>query len=303
MRKLALTVALLTLALPASASAQLGGTTGTVTTTVEDTLLTWNQILPGLTPGYVPGDPNPCKSGKPQCVDAVEREMEKRLAPLADSCSHNAMFAILYLRVTDKIGQAVRRTDGFFDTPGYVGHVGGVFAQYYFDAYDDWASGTGTNQAWQIALDAAKNKQVTGLGNLMLGMSAHINRDLPYVLESIGLNKPDGSSRKPDHDKVNEVLYTAYLPAMVEAQRRFDPSVSGDEQTAAFAMQAVIGWREEAWRWAERLAMAANAADRALVEQQIEARAAAEAHSLKASFASSDSSARDAHCAEHHDDV
>lgn len=302
MRKLALAVALAALALPTSASAQLDGVTGTVTTTAEQTLLTWNQILPGLTPGYEPGDPNPCKSGKPQCVDAVEKEMERRLAPLAESCSHNAMFAVLYLRVTDKIGQAVRRDD-FFNTPGYVGHVGGVFAQYYFDAFDDWAAGAGTNDAWRIAFDAAKNKEVTGLGNLLLGMSAHINRDLPYVLESIGLRDPDGTSRKPDHDKVNEVLYEAYLPAMVEAQRRFDPSVSADEETAAFAIQAVIAWREEAWRWAELLSMTVNEADRALVEQQIEARAALEAHALKAAFASSDSSARDAHCAAHWDDV
>ena len=297
MKKLVLALTLVALAVPAQASAQLSAPA-----VVEETLLTWNQILPGLTPGYEPGDPNPCKSGKPQCVDAVEKEMERRLAPLADSCSHNAMFAVLYLRVTDKIGQAVRRTDGFFDTPGYVGHVGGVFAQYYFDAFDAWTAG-GTNQAWQIALDAARNKEVNGLGNLMLGMSAHINRDLPYVLESIGLRKPDGSSRKPDHDKVNEVLYEAYLPAMQEAQRRFDPSVSADEQTAAFAMQAVIGWREEAWRWAERLSMATNPADRALVEQQIEARAAAEAHSLKTTFASSDHAERDAYCAVHHGDA
>ena len=48
--------------------------------------------------------------------------------------------------------------------------------------------------------DAAKGRQVTGLGNLLLGMNAHINRDLPFVLYSIGLTAPDGSSRKPDHD-------------------------------------------------------------------------------------------------------
>ena len=299
MRKLALPVVLaVALLAPASASAQLGGVTGAV----EQTLLTWNQILPGLTPGYDPGDPNPCKSGKPQCVDAVEKEMERRLEPLADSCDHNAMFAILYYRVTDKIGQAIRRDD-FFDTPGYVGHVGGVFAQYYFDAYDAWASGAGTNRAWEIALDAARDKEVTGLGNLMLGMSAHINRDLPYVLSSIGMTKPDGTSRKPDHDKVNEVLYEAYLPAMQEAQRRFDPSVSGDEQTAAFAMQAVIGWREEAWRWAERLDAAESDAERAMISQMIEARAEAEQQLMKATFAASDSSERDAHCAAHHDDA
>jgi hypothetical protein len=37
---------------------------------------------------------------------------------------------------------------------------------------------------------------VTGSGDLLLGISAHVNRDLPFVLASLGLVAPDGTSRK-----------------------------------------------------------------------------------------------------------
>ena len=50
------------------------------------------------------------------------------------------------------------------------------------------------------------SRQVTGMGNVFLGMNAHVNRDLPFVLAEIGLVKPDGTSRKADHDRVNDFL-------------------------------------------------------------------------------------------------
>src|SRR4051795_11599171 len=68
----------------------------------------WSTVLPSLSPTYNPNDPNLCNSGKPQCVDLVAKEMTKRFQPLADSCSHNALFALLYLRVTNHVGEAVR---------------------------------------------------------------------------------------------------------------------------------------------------------------------------------------------------
>lgn len=43
----------------------------------------------------------------------------------------------------------------------------------------------------------------------MLGMHAHINRDLPVVLAATGLVMPDGSSGKADYDKVEEFLHDA----------------------------------------------------------------------------------------------
>jgi hypothetical protein len=260
----------------------------------------WAEVLPGLTTGYDPSDANECKSGKIQCVDAVIREMERRLDRLAAACDHNALFALAYLRTTEEYRRAAVEP-GFFDDPGFVNHEDAVFARYYFEAYDNWYQRNKADQvapAWQIAFRAADDKAVTGTGNVLLGISAHINRDLPFVLAEIGLVAPDGTSRKADHDKVNEFLNRVEF--YEEASRRFDPSISSE--SAPGTIHLIIGWREQAWRNAERLVAAATDAERALVAQSIEDAAAVEAELIRASTAYGllqSSDARDAHCAVH----
>lgn len=307
---LALLASLSVVLAPAPASADLLSTT-TTTVTSGNLVTDWSTLLPSLSPTYDPNDPNNiCNSGKPQCVDAVAKEMAKRLQPLSDSCSHNALFALLYLRVTNHIGDAVR-TAGYFNDPGLISHEDALFASYYFNAFDSFAKGdlANTPVAWQIAFSAANGHQVQGIGNLLLGMNAHINRDLPFVLYSMGLVNPDGTSRKPDHDKVNSVLYDAYDQAIAEGARRFDPSLSAytGPTAADSGIQSVIAWREEAWRNAERLASATSDADRAAIAQQINDAAATEAQAIKAAYSydgvTSSTTTRDSYCAVHHNDA
>jgi hypothetical protein len=273
-------------------------------------LVDWSTLTPGLTDQYDPNSANECTSGKVKCVDAVIREMNKRFTPLAQSCDHNALFSLLYLRVTQTYRQAVDDPN-FFEDNAFVNHEDAVFANYYFRARDDYKAGRigDVPRAWQVALDAARDRAVNGTGDLLLGINAHVQRDLPYVLEAIGLVKPDGSSRKPDHDKVNQILYAAYQPAITEGAQRFDPSINF-ELPAPFTaygyqtfFQAVEVWREAAWRNAERLVTAPNAASRALVAQQIEDYAASQAQMIRSATAYSavqTGTDREAFCAMHH---
>ena len=97
-------------------------------------------------------------------------------------------------------------------------------------------------------------------GNLSLGINAHVQRDLPFALAAIGLVKPDGSSRKPDHDRVNEFLNRVTDDLYAEIARRFDPTIDdtdlpGTADDAAL-FQIIPTWREIAWRNAERLVSA-----------------------------------------------
>ena len=158
----------------------------------------WSSLLPGLTEEYNPSSANDCVAGRMNCVRAVIREMQRRFEPLGRSCDHNAMFALAYLRTTQTYLWAAQQPGFFQDTP-WVNHEDAVFARYYFDAptTTGWP-GTGPKapQAWLIAFDSAKDRRTTGSGDLLLGMSAHINRDLPFTLAAIGMVTAEGEAAR-----------------------------------------------------------------------------------------------------------
>jgi len=272
----------------------------------------WASLLPSLTDAYDPNSDNDCVAGRPHCIAAVIKEMQRRLAPLGQSCNHNAVFSLAYLRTTQTFYWA-QAQPGFFDDTAWVNHEAAVFAKYYFNAYDGWASGNRSQvpQAWLIAFDAAGGRQVTGSGNLLLGMNGHVNRDLPFTLAAIGITKPDGTSRKPDHDKVDEFLNLVVAPLLAEEAARFDQTTNdiatpyGLGYTGLFQM--LVAWREAAWRNAEALTDAPTPEARALVAQQIENAAAAQATAIVVanSYAPPPltSAGRDAFCAAHNADA
>lgn len=303
-----------------SASMSSGSTTATVGTSATaptstspsdaatGALVDWSTLAPGLTDAYAANDPNICKSGQTSCVEATLHEMDRRLAPLQQACSHNAMFALLYDHITRSYFNTVAADPGFFHSNAFVNHEDAVFASYYFNAFDSYAAGNraAVPGAWQIAFDAAGTHQVSGEGNILLGVNAHIQRDLPFVLYHIGLTEPDGTSLKPDHDKVNQILYGAFSDAINDAAAHLDPTVSPNLPPAlaplgyATLFQPVEAWREQAFRYAEMLALAPDAAARAAVSQLIEDNATATAQIIRVATAYaplSSSASRDAYCA------
>ncbi len=270
--------------------------------------LGWPGLLPAAPGSYSPSSEEDCVSGRKQCVNAVIREMTRRFEPLASSCDHDAIFSLAYLRTTEEYRRTIEDPTFFEDTT-FVNHEDVVFAEYYFRAYDAWHS-TGRAQtppAWAHAFDAAQRREVSAAGNLILGINAHIQRDLPFALAGIGLTAPDGSTRKTDHDRVNIFLNRVPDELIPEIATRFDPTIDdGDLPTMVddvASFQVIPAWRETAWRNAERLVGAKTAAQRALVAADIEAYAASQAALLRQATAyrlGRDSTARDAYCALNH---
>ena len=268
----------------------------------------WTALLPGLTAGYEPSSDNDCVAGRTRCVDAVIREMDRRFDPLATACDHDAIFSLTYLRTTEEYRRTIEDPT-FFEDTRFVNHEDAVFARYYFQAYDDWDAGrrAAVPAAWAIAFRAADERAVSAAGNVALGINAHVQRDLPFVLAAIGMVKPDGSSRKPDHDRVDEFLNRVADDLYPEIARRFDPTIDDTELPGTAdnfaAFQLIPTWREIAWRNAERLVSAPSAEARARVAADIEAYAASQAQILRAAYQYGplgSSAARDAYCATHH---
>ncbi|MBK8171764.1 MAG: hypothetical protein IPK60_15650 [Sandaracinaceae bacterium] len=208
-----------------------------------------------------------------RCVQRVLRDMERRYDHIHSTCDHRGLFALAYWETTQEY-QTASLEPGFFDDPEFVNHEDVIFARFYTDAYDAWQRGDTSHvpPAWRIAFQSAANRLTTTMGDVLLGMSAHINRDLPIVLATIGLVDPEtGVSRKHDHDRVNEFLSRVQLDPTVQAywDPQFSSGMPGTPMSSA-TIALIQTWRENAWRWAELIVNAPTPALQDVVLMQIE---------------------------------
>jgi hypothetical protein len=270
----------------------------------------WPSLLPGLTDGYDPGSSNVCVAGKVQCIDAVVREMQRRAEPLVDTCSHQALFALTYLRVTEAYAWSARQP-GYYDDPGWTNHAVAVFAKYYLNAFDAWTADNGSTavpKAWRIAFDNARDGKVSAAGNFFLGLNAHINHDLGLAMAAAGLTGPDGRSEKLNFDTINKLLNSVTLPLIAELSARLDQSM--DDSTLPLSLDATAtgevlwGWREQAWRNAELL-QSSTPLTRSAVIASIDANSVTQATTYATTMAyppgSTGAADRNAFCAANHD--
>ncbi len=242
-----------------------------------------------------------CADGDPACIGVTIGQMEARYDSLRATCDHDAVFALAYLRVTENVRDAL--DEGLYRDPVWLRNQDAAFAQDYYDSYDNWHAGRKNlvPQAWRIAFQAADDGTVTALGNFMLAMNAHINRDFAYVLAGAGLTAADGTTHKPDHNAFNARLDSLYAPVFAEEARELDPRFDDvdagplDEEVVGAIMR---GWREYVWRNAEALSLAKNPLALQLVKANIETYATTQALLYKTMFASSKATTatRDAYC-------
>jgi hypothetical protein len=245
----------------------------------------WPQALP---PMDVPNDVQPgpqarCRDATLACIDDTLSIMRRLRSQLG--CDHRVIFDTTYLMLTEVYRKTVVDDPHFFQDNGYLTYEDTLFANYYFDTLARYAAGQPVPDAWKIALDAAGSGDANAAQDMLLGINAHVQRDMPYVVASLGMKMPDGSSRKPDHDAVNEILRNAYEPIVDEIAARYDPSVAVSNSQATpgdniGGLELVKSWREGVWRNAERLMNASSDEQRAQVEQSIEQNAAAWARSI-----------------------
>jgi Family of unknown function (DUF5995) len=255
-------------------------------------LVLWT-VSPALTSADI-SDKRACQLGQPHCVHFVIKEMERRFRHLARACDHDAIFSLLYLRTTEKF-QETLDTIGYGDAASVV-REDALFADYYFRAYDAYHESRGyVPPAWQIAFAAADQRTVSATGNALLGINAHIQRDLPFTL--FDLYQQGHPVSYEDHNLVN--IFLAQVDVTAEVATRFDPTFDDNGDPDAL-QQLIVAWRELAFANYLRLRNAPTAEARATVAAEIEVYAAAVAAGIVQQTAyppGIDSSSRDAHCA------
>lgn len=263
----------------------------------------WPNLLPPRSGVAAPVNPAaPCDPADPTCVDGVIEDMVSAWEPQDASCDHRAVFALTYLITTQGFRRYPSDVRGspFFDDEAGIIQLDRVFANLYFAAAAQHATGDAP-PAWRIAFEAADSGRSNAEQDLFLGMNAHIQRDLPVALAAVGLVDPNGASRKPDHDRVNEILSGVLDDIQDELGARYDPLITLTDASPSPVdeegpLETLKSWREGAWRNAERLTLAKNEAERAEVMSQIETYAQTWARIIAAPDFTFDSARRDAYC-------
>jgi hypothetical protein len=263
----------------------------------------WPQLLPPrqLSDRTQPGPVPRCHKATMHCIDGTIRKMRKLRARLG--CDHRAVFATTYLLLTEQVRATMRRDHHYFKDNKWLIYEDTVFANYYFRVIKMYESGKPVPEAWKIAFDTAGTGDANGAQDMLLGINAHVQRDMPFVVATVGLRTRKGATRKPDHDVVNQILSDAYERIVSTIGARYDSLVtisnaSWDPLDDFGGLEMVKGWREEVWRNAERLLDAKTPAERQQVADSIETNAATWARMIAAPQVPPGYRAtRDAYCA------
>jgi uncharacterized protein DUF5995 len=183
----------------------------------------WERFLPAL-PSPTEVQPH----SVPHCRHATTRCLDVEVARLRNAqerfgCDHRGVFATTYLELTKTLRRVLRERPDFLRYPRYLYVEDALFANVYFRSVRRDRHGKPVPEAWRIAFDAARSKDLNAAQDMLLGINAHVQNDMPFVLAALGVRTRSGASRKEDHDAVNEVLDRSYANVVHAVRDRFDP--------------------------------------------------------------------------------
>ena len=134
--------------------------------------------------------------------------MQTRLETLSPGREPQAEFLATYRRTTAAVGEAVAGST--FEDPAWVEAWDVAFAGLYLEALDADLTGVGrVPRPWRLAFDAPAS--TPALVQVLLGINAHINNDLPQALLAVITDDDFADAalvarRRRDHERIDGVL-------------------------------------------------------------------------------------------------
>jgi len=212
-------------------------------------------------------------------IDDLVAVLQHHLDRFDRQGDHRAAFLRVYRRMTEEVRELLRRP--FFLDPPWVERVAIRFGWYYFDALDRFERGNQPPPAWEYAFTVAKEKRAFLLQDILLGMNAHINNDLPLVVAEILRAEGDERAvfrtvrRRFDHDQINRVLHDVIPAVESEIADHYGRLIRPlgrllgdlDRQLTTYGLKT---WRDRVWRNARCLLAAETDREWALVVRFIQ---------------------------------
>jgi hypothetical protein len=238
-------------------------------------------------------------------MDDLLRRLRRQWRPLDAACDHRALFSLAYLRITKGLRDDLARPHPrYFRYRGWFVDVIVAFSNRYFATFADYARGRPVPESWRIAYDEATRGNASGGQDVLLASNAHTQHDLPYIYAEMGMRTRAGASRKHDHDGVNAVNADVFDGLESYYADHYDQQFTWIRMTSPLdhigTLEMVKGWREGAWRNAERLMNAHTATRRQQVERSIDATANAWASLIRSGDVPGYRAQRDLYCRARH---
>lgn len=162
-------------------------------------------------------------AGEPsETIGDLMAAMRRRWATMPPEHAPARDFLATYLRTTAAVAAAIDA--GLFEDPAWVGRWDLVFAHLYLDALDAYLSeDSRPSRPWRLAFGAAPG--LPPLVNVLLGVNAHINYDLPQALVAV-ISDAEFSDpsllarRRRDHERIDGILSGRVAAEDVEISAR-----------------------------------------------------------------------------------
>ncbi|NUQ22589.1 MAG: hypothetical protein HUU34_01455 [Saprospiraceae bacterium] len=217
-----------------------------------------------------------------QQTDQVFQEMVNRAQSWEKVGDRRYIFLRCYSMMSANMPVAIQ--EGRFAHPSWVATLMLRFADYYFDALAQYDQNPAHAPAvWRQAHDAAKAQGTHVMQNLLLGVNAHINYDLPLALydclrsDWAGLDETQKRLRQNDHETVNQIIGDTIDAVQDTVVEPLSPAMALVDRLMGrmdewLLSQLITAWRHDVWNVALQLLAASDESQRHQIKKEQESR-------------------------------
>lgn len=180
------------------------------------------------------------------------------------------LFLHAYNIVTEEMSVLLQQKA--FHNPLWVRRLVLKFGSLYRNALEcDESGNCPVSPAWQFAF--SQNRENTKLASIQffLSLSAHINRDMPIALAEIGTDF-NSQLEKQDFETITQI-YTRRMPDLIRVVQEYELCNIDALGKSIIETLMPLVWghtRNEAWKWASKLALVQNEAEETIILKEID---------------------------------
>jgi Family of unknown function (DUF5995) len=217
-----------------------------------------------------------------QHLDLLLQKMIQQADTWEKSADRRYIFLRCYTMMSTNMVVAIR--EGKFEDPVWVRTLMQRFAEYYFVALEAYEHQTEhTSRVWKQVHEAAQHQKLHVLQNLLLGVNAHINYDLPLslydclCLDWANLDDAQRRSRQNDHETVNAIISSTIDTVQDIVVEPASPIMAIVDQVFGrmdewLLSQLITSWRHEVWNVAMQMLEATEEESLETIRQEREQR-------------------------------